>query len=217
MKIHYLLVIREGEESQEDSLKIRSVEKFMEAWLWMFRSFLLDFCFSCELELSKCLNSQTCQTGWTTKSMCGRWNFDQKLKKLIGIHTMRFSCKIMKKHVSIDYENYFMGFRWKCVFCNPGWMSWSHGVRWKKSFEVCCKIALSWENKWEVLVFILIKSLLTWKLGWNGKSWKTQAKSSLLSKISSKTLTPMLLSLSPKLNGANEDNRVKIMGLYRRG
>ena len=41
------------------------------------------------------------------------------------------------------------------------------------------------------------------------KILKTQAKSSLLSKILSKTLSPRLLSLSPNLNGANEDHRVE--------
>jgi hypothetical protein len=47
------------------------------------------------------------------------------------------------------------------------------------------------------------------------KILKTQAKSSLLSKILSETLTPRLLSLSPKLNGANEAHRFKNSGLYR--
>ena len=79
-KFHHLLVIREREESQEDSLKMRSVENFLEVWLWILRSFLLDFSFSCESEFRKFLNSQTWRTGWTTNFMCGRWNFDQKLK-----------------------------------------------------------------------------------------------------------------------------------------
>ena len=52
-------MIREGEESQEDILKIRSDENFLEALLWILISFLLDLHFSCELELSKFLNSQT--------------------------------------------------------------------------------------------------------------------------------------------------------------
>ena len=81
-KIRHLQVIREGEESQENSLKIRSDKKFSEAWLWILRIFLLVFCFSCELELSKCLNSQIWQTGWAAKIMCGWWKFDQKQKKL---------------------------------------------------------------------------------------------------------------------------------------
>ena len=63
-KTHHLSVIKEGEESQEDTLKIRSDEKFPEYWLDVLRSFLLDFHFSCDSELSKCLNWQTWQTGW---------------------------------------------------------------------------------------------------------------------------------------------------------
>ena len=115
-KFRHLLVIREGEESQEDSLKIRSVENFLLSWMWILIFFLLYWCFSCELELSKCLNSKTWQTCWTTKIMCGWWNFDQKLKKWTWLHIMRFSCRITKKHVSIDYEKYFMRFGWKCIF-----------------------------------------------------------------------------------------------------
>jgi hypothetical protein len=48
------------------------------------------------------------------------------------------------------------------------------------------------------------------------KILKTEAKSSLFLKISGKTLTLGLLSLSPKLNGANEAHRVENGGLYRR-
>jgi hypothetical protein len=47
------------------------------------------------------------------------------------------------------------------------------------------------------------------------KILKTQAKSYLLSKMSSKTLTPRLLSLSPKLNGANEAHRFKMEGYIK--
>jgi hypothetical protein len=49
------------------------------------------------------------------------------------------------------------------------------------------------------------------------KILKNQAKSSLLLKISSKILTLGILSLSPKINGANEAHRVENGGLYRRG
>ena len=34
-------MIREGEESQEDNLEIRSDENFTEAWLWILRIFFL--------------------------------------------------------------------------------------------------------------------------------------------------------------------------------
>ena len=69
------------------------------------------------------------------------------------------------------------------------------------------------ERGWEVWFFILRKVLLVEKLGWNGKTWKIEAKSSFLSKT--QALTLRLLSLSPKLNGANEAHRVKNRGLYR--
>ena len=35
----HLPVAREGEESQEDILKIRSDENFLESWLWIFKKY----------------------------------------------------------------------------------------------------------------------------------------------------------------------------------
>ena len=158
---------------------------------------------SCDFELSKCLNSQTWQTGWTTKIMCRRWKFDQKPKNWTWLHMMRFSFRIKKKHVSFDTEMYFMRFGWKWVFCNPWWKSVSHGIQWKKFFWSDEKNALCLRNKWEVLVFILRKKFLTQQTLMEWKILKAEAKSSLRLKISSKTLTLGLLSLSPKLNGEN--------------
>ena len=145
-------MIRAGEESQEDSLKIRSVENFPEAWLWNLICFLFDFRFSCESEFRKLLNSKTWQTGWTTKIMCWRWNFNQTLKKWTWLHMMIFSCRIMKKHVSIDSEMSFMRFGWKCVFAIFGeWVSLMEFDE-RKNFEVLWKYTLSWENKWKWMI-----------------------------------------------------------------
>ena len=116
LKFLHLLVIREGEESQEDRLKIRSVIFFLEAWMLILRSFELFCLFSCESKLRNWLNSQTWKIGRTTNFMCGRWNFNQKLKKWTWLHMMRFSCRIMNTHVSIYFEMYFMRFIWKGVF-----------------------------------------------------------------------------------------------------
>ena len=190
MKIRHLLVIREGEESQEDSLKIKSVGKFLEALLWILRCFLLDFCFSCESELSKCLNSQTWQTGWIAKIMCGRWNFNQKLKKKWAcLHKMRFSCRIIKKHVSIYFEIYFMIFRWKCVFAIRVnelvlWSSmkekfWYFVGKW---FELIKQVQVDDKFKFSYLE----KFSHSKNLDGMENLEKTQDKSSYLSKISSK-------------------------------
>ena len=73
-------MIREGEGSKEDSLKITSDENFLKAWLWILISFVLDSKSSCDSEFRKCLNSQTWQNGWTTKLMHGRLKFDQNWK-----------------------------------------------------------------------------------------------------------------------------------------
>ena len=82
---------REGEESQEDSLKITSDDKFMEAWLWILISHRLDSRSTCDSKLKKCLNSQTWQNGWIAKIMHGWWKFDQKLKKWTWLHMKGFS------------------------------------------------------------------------------------------------------------------------------
>ena len=133
-------MIREGEESQEDSLKIRSDENFSEAWLWILRSFLLDFRFSFDSELRKCLNSQTWETGWKPKIMCRRWKFDQKLKHWTWMHMMRFSFRIMKKHVSFYSKMYFMIFGWKCDFAIRGGKVCLMEINERKSFEVMERI-----------------------------------------------------------------------------
>ena len=52
-------MIREGEESQEDSLKIISDENFLEAWICIFITHVLDSRSSFDFELSDFLNSQT--------------------------------------------------------------------------------------------------------------------------------------------------------------
>ena len=144
------------------------------------RNFILDFQFSCELELRKCLNSQTWQTHWTTKIMCGRWKSDQKLKKWTWLHMMRFSCSIMKKHVSFDSEMSFMIFGWNCVLAIHGEKSVSHGIRWKKKFWSWWKNDLICEKKWEVRTFILRKFFLTRPTWMEWKILKTQSKSSII-------------------------------------
>ena len=67
-KIHQLLVLRGGEESQEDNLKITSDEIFPKAWICIWISHVLDsqsWCDSKVLKLSNLLNM-----GWTTKKPC---------------------------------------------------------------------------------------------------------------------------------------------------
>ena len=183
-------MIREGEESQEDSLKIRSDENFLEAWLWILRSFLLDFRFSCELELRKCLNSQTWQTRWTTKIMWEWWKFDQKLKNWTWLHIMIFSFRIMKKHVSFDSEMSLMRFRWKWVFAIHGEKVCLMEFDERKSFEVMERMLCVWETSEKFEFSYLEKFFINQQLSWNGKywkfelnplfSWKTQVKLSLL-------------------------------------
>ena len=121
---------------------------------------------------------------------------------------MIFSCRIMKKHVSFDSEISFMTFGWKWFFliCAEKCVSWiSMKEKVLKLVEKCFVL----RKQVRSLSFHTSKffSHSTTSMEW--KILKTQTKSSLLSKISSKTLTPRLLSLSPKLNGENETHRVE--------
>ena len=66
------------------------------------------------------------------------------------------------------------------LFCSARLTSVSHGVQWKKKFGSWWKSSLSWENKWEVWVFILRKYFLTQPTWMEWQILKTQVKSSLL-------------------------------------
>ena len=148
--------------------------------------------------------------------MCRRWKFDQKLKIWTWLHKMTFSCRIMKKHVSIECEMYFMRFKWKCVNAIlGGWVGLMEFDE-RQVFKFGGKmlwVEKTSESGWEVWVLILIKFFSLEKLGWNGKTWKLEAKSSFLSKTQVNSHS-RLLSLSPKLNGAKEVHRVENRGLY---
>ena len=54
-------MIREGEESQEYSLKITSDQNFREAWMCIWIIHVIDSRSSCYYDFKKCLNSQTWQ------------------------------------------------------------------------------------------------------------------------------------------------------------
>ena len=85
----------------------------------------------------------------------------------------------------IWFRDVFHEIRLKISFYNPWWKSVSHGVRWKKNFEVRWKNALCFENcvrssfhTWKF--FLTLQTSMRWKI------LKTRTKSSLLLKITSK-------------------------------
>ena len=112
--------------------------------------------------------------------------FQQEIEKWIWLQMMRFSCRIVKKHVSIDSKKYFMRFGWKCVFAIRG--GWVSLMEFDERKVLKFKERVLWVEKTsEKFKFSYLEKVFSLeKLGWNVKSWKTQAKSSLLSKISSK-------------------------------
>jgi hypothetical protein len=111
-------------------------------------------------------------------------------KKWKWLHMMWFSCRIMKKHVSIDFEMSFMSFGWKYHFFNLWWMSESHGVRWKKSFWIFVKTCFELRKQVkldEKLSFILRKVLSLEKL-------KLNPLLSRKSQVNSHSQAPLTLS-----------------------
>ena len=144
------------------------------------RSFALVCRFSCESEFSK--NLKLTNLTNTLNNQFYVWT----MKIWTWLHQMTFSCRIMKKHVSIEYENFFMRFGWKCLFAiQDGWVGLME-FNERKVLKFCKNLLYvekTSESGWEVWVFILRKIFSLEKLGWN---WKTQPKSSFLSKISSK-------------------------------
>ena len=53
-------MIIEGEESQQDRLKITSDENSLETWIYIFMRYEIDSRYSCDDALNKYLNSQSC-------------------------------------------------------------------------------------------------------------------------------------------------------------
>ena len=75
MSITHSMIVRrfpsyklEGRESQEDSLKITTCEKFMKAWVCKWERYELDFTSWCDSWLLELLN--LLNMGWTTSNPC---------------------------------------------------------------------------------------------------------------------------------------------------
>ena len=75
-------MIREGEESQEDSLKITSDENIPEAWICILMIYELDSWSSCDSALKKYLNSQTCQNGLNNQTHAQAMKIQPKTEKM---------------------------------------------------------------------------------------------------------------------------------------
>ena len=78
-----------------------------------------------------------------------------------------------------------MRFGWKCAFAiQGGWVGLMEFDERNilKFGEKMLWVEKTSESGWEVWVFILRKVFSHEKLGWNGKTWKIEAKSSFLSK-----------------------------------
>ena len=80
----------------------------------------------------------------------------------------------------IRFQDVFHEIWLKISFNNLWWKSFSHGVRWKKNFEIWWKNALCFEICVRSLSFHTSQTLMRWKI------LKTRKKSSLRSKISRK-------------------------------
>ena len=117
----------------------------------------------------------------------------------------------MKKRVSFDSKMSFMRFGWNCVFAICGEKVCLMEFDERKSFEVDGNNTLGWKTSEKFEFSYLEKFFSLYQLRWNGKSWKLKLNPLFSWKSQVK------LSLSPKLNGANEAHRVENGGLYRMG
>ena len=99
----------------------------------------------------------------------------------------------------IPFRDVFHEIWLKISFYNPWWKIVSHGVQWKKKFEVWWNNSLCFEN------CVRILSLMRWKI------LKTRTKSSLLLKITSK-----LSLLGSPLSLQSWNAQMRLIGLKMR-
>ena len=150
MKIDPLLVISEGEESHEDSLKITSDKNLMKPWIWIFISHVLDSRSSCDYELSKCLNSQTWKNGFNNQNHAHAMKIRPKTEKWTWLHMKGFFIMDHEETSLIWIRDVFQEIRLKISFYNPRWKILCHGVRWKKSLKFGEKMIYVLKMVWEV-------------------------------------------------------------------
>ena len=201
---------REGEESQEDSLKITSDGNFLESWICILISHVLDSWSSCDSELSKCLNSQTWQNGLNNQNHAWAMKIGPKTKKMNLISYDRIFILDHEETSLILFQYAFHEIWLKISFYNPWWKSVSHGVWWKKKFEVWWKNALCFENGVRSLSFLTLKSFHTSRTSRRWKILENSNKILFTLENLKQTLTLGLSSCSLKLKCTNEAHGVKI-------
>jgi hypothetical protein len=148
-KIRYLPVIREGEESQEDSLKITSDENFPEAWICILISFVLDSQSSCDSELRKCLNSQTWQNGLNNQNYAWVMKIRTKIEKMNLTSYDRIFILDHEETSLIWFRDIFHDIRLKISFYNLWWKMCLTGFDERKSLKfderMLCVLKIVWE------------------------------------------------------------------------
>ena len=102
--------MKEGEESQEDSLKITSDEKFPEALICILIRYELDSQSSCDSTLKKYLNSQTCQNGLNSQTHARAMKIRPKTEKINLTSYERILILDHEETSPILSEMYFMRF-----------------------------------------------------------------------------------------------------------
>ena len=120
-KIHQLLVMRGGEESQEASVKITSDENSSEAWIWILMRYELDSWYSCDFELKKCLNSQTCQNELNNQTHAWAMKIRPKTEKINLTSYERILILDHEETSPIRFWDVFHEIRPKISFHNPRW------------------------------------------------------------------------------------------------
>ena len=97
-----------------------------------------------------CRNWYVCDIAQIMNFMCRTKHLIKNLKFEAWMHKLKFTCWIMKKHVSIQNEIIFMIFWWKSQMQARVGLSISWKVRWRKYFSSLKKCALSRNGKCRV-------------------------------------------------------------------
>ena len=143
-------MIREGEESQKDSLKNYKWWKISESLILHFDKFCTWFPILKWFWVEKVLKLSNL-TNWLNIQNHARAMKNQtKTEKLNMTSYDRIFIMGHEETCLIRFRDVFHEIRVKIFFYNPWWKSVSHGFRIKKKFEVWWKNSLCLKIVWEV-------------------------------------------------------------------
>ena len=140
----------------------------------------------------------------------------QKIEKLNLTSYDRIFILDHEETCLIQFWDVFHEIWLKMFFYNLWWKSLSHGVQWKKKFEVWWKNALCFEKLHEKFEFSYLEKFSHFTNFDEMKNLENSNKILASLENLKQTLTLGLSFCYPKLKYANEDHGVENEGLYRK-